>query len=242
MKAIARAVFHQPPERLNCAQAVLAAYQEIVRDVSLPVAELKPHGGGRAPGGTCGALHAACSIAPESAQVLTSQFEQRAGSSLCRELKKVHKLPCEEAVGIAAELLEAELAGAPDDRLRIAIPMLDGCFSEHFGGARQFLFFDANRRTRRVFRQTLLDAPEHKPGALPRWLAEQKADAVVAGAIGERAVVMLAEAGILVHLAGEDQTEPVGLALACVEGKMPVAIKESSRCKGHHHDHGHHCH
>jgi predicted Fe-Mo cluster-binding NifX family protein len=242
MKGIARATFHQPPERLNCSQAVLAAYQETTGDRSCPVVDFKPLGGGRAPDGTCGALHAACLIAPEVESTLRSQFVKRAGSTACKELKKDHKLPCEQAVEIAAELLETSLSGAPEDRVRIAIPMLDGRFSEHFGGARQFLFVDANRRTRRVFCQTLLDTPEHKPGALPRWLAEQKADAVVAGAIGEPAVVMLANAGIAVHLAGEDQMEPLGLALTCIEGKMPIAIKESSRCKGPHHEHGHHCH
>jgi predicted Fe-Mo cluster-binding NifX family protein len=242
MKAIAQALFHRPPEQFNCAQAVLTAYQETTGDHSCPVADFKPLGGGRAPGGTCGALHAACRIAPESGPVLMSQFRERAGSTVCKELKKDHKLPCKEAVGIAAELLEANLAGGDADRVRIAVPVLDGHFSEHFGGARQFLFVDANRKTRRVFRQTLLDAPEHRPGVLPRWLAEQKADAVLAGAIGERALLMFADAGITVHLVGEDQADLSQLVVECLEGRMPPATTENTRCAGHHHEKGDHCH
>jgi hypothetical protein len=75
MKEHALKVFRQPPERLNCAQAVLHAWREVAGDTSIALADLKPFGGGRAPDGLCGALRAA----------------------------KVH--PCETCVAHAAELL-----------------------------------------------------------------------------------------------------------------------------------------
>ena len=62
MKEHALKVFRQPPERLNCAQSVLYAWREVSGDTSIALADLKPFGGGRAPGGLCGALHTACMV------------------------------------------------------------------------------------------------------------------------------------------------------------------------------------
>jgi predicted Fe-Mo cluster-binding NifX family protein len=132
---------------------------------------------------------------------------------------------------------------AANGRLRIAIPIANGCFSEHFGAARQFLFADADEAARRIDRHILIEAPEHRPGVLPPWLAERGADVVVAGSIGQRALLMLAEAGISVRLAGAGQPDPLLLALACIGGELPSATSENSRCDGgHHHDHDGHCH
>ncbi len=134
---------------------------------------------------------------------------------------------------------------ATDDKepLKIAIPMADGKFSEHFGAARAFLIFEGDRKTQCLSRKEVFGAPEHKPGSLPRWLEEQQVDALVSSAIGERALIMLADAGIEVFLAGGDP-EPSALAAACLSGKLVRANMENSHCKGGHHDHGdgHECH
>jgi hypothetical protein len=105
MKTHATAVFHRPPANLNCAQAVLDAYQSVTGRSVAPVADYKAHGGGRAPGGECGALYAACQCAPESATAIRAQFAARAGSTLCKELKGERRFPCEQCVGTATELL-----------------------------------------------------------------------------------------------------------------------------------------
>lgn len=102
MKTHALAVFHRPPERLNCAEAVLAAHQTVTGDHSIAVASFKPWGGGRAPDGRCGALHAACTLAPASAEKISAAFLARIGALRCREIEH----PCVECVGTAAELLE----------------------------------------------------------------------------------------------------------------------------------------
>ncbi len=91
---------------LNCAQAVLYAYQQVRGETVLSIAELKPCGGGRAPGGLCGAIHGACLLAPQNAEQLRHQFAERLGSVLCQELKRVHRQPCEVCVAEAAGLLE----------------------------------------------------------------------------------------------------------------------------------------
>jgi hypothetical protein len=109
MKEQALKVFRQPPERLNCAQAVLHAWREVSGDTAIPVTDLKGFGGGRAPGGICGALHAACAVAPDRAETLKQTFAARLGSVYCRELRGAKVHPCETCVVQATELL----AGSP---------------------------------------------------------------------------------------------------------------------------------
>lgn len=107
MKTHALAVFRRPPHRLNCAQSVLHAFQEVTGKTNLSVTDFKSFGGGRAPDGLCGALHAACAIVPDKAEELKSQFAARLGSLYCRELRAARQHPCEVCVGHAAELIEA---------------------------------------------------------------------------------------------------------------------------------------
>jgi hypothetical protein len=115
MKDTALENFRRPPQMLNCAQSVLYAYQAVYGDASMPVSEMKPFGGGRAPGGLCGALHAACTIAPQKAEVLKSKFAATTGSTLCKELRETSELACQTCVSESARILQDEL-GAPPAR------------------------------------------------------------------------------------------------------------------------------
>jgi predicted Fe-Mo cluster-binding NifX family protein len=240
MKQKALSVFRQPPAKLNCAQSVIYAAQEALGENGPAMDDFKAMGGGRAPEGICGALHAACAAAPEAASALKMQFAAKTGATTCHDLKRVHKVPCEQSVATAAELLQQQIEGDPDDQQRIAIPLAQGQFSSHFGGAKEFVFFDANRKTGRIFRQTTHPAPEHQPGTLPLWLASQKVDAVIANAIGERALMTLASEGIATFFVEEPST-PEAMAKALLEGKLPPVSQENSRCQGHHEDgHSHH--
>jgi hypothetical protein len=109
MKTHALAVFRQPPKRLNCAQAVLHAFREVTGETTFALAEFKSLGGGRAPDGLCGALHASCAVIPDKAELLKSRFAARLGSVFCRELRAAKLHPCEVCVGHASDLLEAEV-------------------------------------------------------------------------------------------------------------------------------------
>ena len=105
MRENALKVFRQPPEQLNCAQSVLYAWREVSGDTSIALADLKPFGGGRAPGGLCGALHTACVVAPDRAEALKRAFAARLGSLYCKELRAAKVHPCETCLAQAAELL-----------------------------------------------------------------------------------------------------------------------------------------
>jgi hypothetical protein len=101
--------FRRPPERLNCAQSVLHAYRRVSGDTAISVSDMKAFGGGRAPGGLCGALHAACTVAPHKAEKLKARFAATTGSTECKEMRRANQFPCEVCVAEAAQLLQHEL-------------------------------------------------------------------------------------------------------------------------------------
>lgn len=88
-----------PAVRLNCAQAVLKAFQE---EMGLPdqiIEDFKAFGGGRAAFGHCGAVFAAdfilgmAGIEHESVNVV-AHIESLAGSAKCEEIKSLENLSC----------------------------------------------------------------------------------------------------------------------------------------------------
>lgn len=50
----------------------------------------------------------------------------------------------------------------------IAVPVSDGCVSQHFGHADTFLFFHCNPETKEIVKKDAVTPPEHAPGILPR--------------------------------------------------------------------------
>ena len=105
MKNNAVAIYTAVPKMHNCAQAVAAGAGR--EDL---VEAFKVCGGGKAPGGLCGALHAALALAPESEhEAIKTAFAAKAGALTCSEIKSVTLFPCAECVRVAAELTEKYL-------------------------------------------------------------------------------------------------------------------------------------
>ena len=96
-------LFTAVPKLHNCAQAVAAG----AGDEALAEA-MKVCGGGKAPLGRCGALHAALELTPASChEALTAEFSAAAGAETCREIKTAPTpFLCAECVRVAAELVE----------------------------------------------------------------------------------------------------------------------------------------
>ena len=102
MKNNAVEIYTAVPKMHNCAQAVAAGAGR--EDL---VEAFKVCGGGKAPGGLCGALHAALVLAPESEHdAIKTAFAEKAGALTCSEIKTVTHFPCAECVRAAAELSE----------------------------------------------------------------------------------------------------------------------------------------
>jgi hypothetical protein len=105
--SVQRAIAAFKTERLNCAQSVLRAFQPEKGIPEDAIQRARQLGQGRAAGGCCGALHAACDLAEDEAQRsrLRAAFAAKAGSEKCREIRKSGTLSCEQCVRLAAELV-----------------------------------------------------------------------------------------------------------------------------------------
>jgi ATP-binding protein involved in chromosome partitioning len=122
---------------------------------------------------------------------------------------------------------------------RIAIPLVGGKFSEHFGGAEQFALVTVDETTKKPTSIEVTAAPPHARGAFPAWLRERRVDAVIVGGIGGRASSMFSAYGIDV-VTGVEGGDPAALATAYVAGELS---SRGSRCEGGHlHDCDHHEH
>jgi len=107
--AIAQKVFRTPLAR-SCAQAIYRGFQESCDISEATIDSAIAYGGGRASGGTCGALYAALSLAPENCrQEMRQRFAEVAGDSCCRPIRQINQLDCPGCVALAADLLEEYL-------------------------------------------------------------------------------------------------------------------------------------
>lgn len=103
--------------------------------------------------------------------------------------------------------------------VKIAIPVVDGCLSAHFGHCEEFAILEVDREEGKVVSKSVHRAPPHEPGSLPRWLRDLGADVIIAGGIGQRAQQLLAQDGITV-LVGAPAETPEQLASAYLSGTL----------------------
>ena len=91
--------------------------------------------------------------------------------------------------------------------MRIAIPVAEGKLALHFGHCAQFAMVDVDEGSRNIVSTFMVDAPEHQPGLLPPWLANQGANIIIAGGMGGRAQQIFNEFNIRV-VTGAPSSEP----------------------------------
>ncbi|HKL75359.1 MAG TPA: NifB/NifX family molybdenum-iron cluster-binding protein [Halanaerobiales bacterium] len=77
---------------------------------------------------------------------------------------------------------------------KIAIPTNNGKVSAHFGHCPQFTIY--NTKGSEVESKEIIENPGHKPGFLPRFLADKNIDLVLAGGMGTRAINLFNDAGV----------------------------------------------
>ncbi|MBN2712298.1 MAG: P-loop NTPase [Planctomycetes bacterium] len=103
--------------------------------------------------------------------------------------------------------------------MRIAIPMVEGKLSNHFGHCEKFALLDVNKDTGAVESREDITPPPHEPGLLPKWLAEKNADLIIAGGMGNRAQGLFTEQGIIV-VTGAPVDEPENIVKAYCAGTL----------------------
>ncbi len=103
--------------------------------------------------------------------------------------------------------------------MRIAIPVVEGKLSPHFGHCREFHLVDADAESKKITNTTIEAPPAHEPGVLPRWLHEHGADVIIAGGMGQRAQMLFQQAGIQV-VVGTPVADPRDLVQAFLDGTL----------------------
>jgi predicted Fe-Mo cluster-binding NifX family protein len=126
--------------------------------------------------------------------------------------------------------------------MKIAIPVQDGRLHDHFGGCREFALVEVDPEKKTTLNTAVLAAPEHQPGAFPRWLRETGVETVIAGGIGRRALANFDQHGITVR-AGRSGASVEELVSAFLDGRLTTAPEGCEHHgHGHEHEHGHHHH
>ncbi|OPX28284.1 MAG: ATPase [Gemmatimonadaceae bacterium 4484_173] len=93
--------------------------------------------------------------------------------------------------------------------MRIAIPMVNGAISMHFGHCNSFAFVDVENNEITGINEMI--PPPHEPGLFPAWVAQQGATLVIAGGMGSRAQSLFVQNGVQVVVGanGADTREVV---------------------------------
>jgi predicted Fe-Mo cluster-binding NifX family protein len=128
--------------------------------------------------------------------------------------------------------------------MTIAVPMMGGKFSDHFGGADAFALYTVDEGRRAVDERRLVAPPEHGRGVFPMWLRQLGASVVIAGGMGPRATGMFAQHGIQVVL-GAQGDDPDELIRAFLDGTLEatgqVCHEQGFHDCGHHEGPGRGC-
>jgi predicted Fe-Mo cluster-binding NifX family protein len=103
--------------------------------------------------------------------------------------------------------------------MRIAIPVAEGNLAMHFGHCQEFAIFDVDEAAKTISGSEYLSPPAHAPGVLPKWLAQQGANMIIAGGMGSRAQGLFANAGIRV-VVGAPSSPPDAIVRAYLDGSL----------------------
>lgn len=101
--------------------------------------------------------------------------------------------------------------------MKVALPVVGGQLSAHFGHCENFTFFNVDDG--KITGREVIPSPPHQPGLLPVWLAQQGATVIIAGGMGPRAVDLLEQNGITVVL-GAMENDPEKAVLSYLSNSL----------------------
>jgi predicted Fe-Mo cluster-binding NifX family protein len=104
--------------------------------------------------------------------------------------------------------------------MKIMMPLAAGLLTPHFGHCEEFALLELDRESGEIKTSARLIPPAHEPGVLPRWIAEQQANLVIAGGMGQRARGLLEAQGIEV-VTGAPNLSPEQVVEFWQGGKLP---------------------
>lgn len=103
--------------------------------------------------------------------------------------------------------------------MKIAVPLVNGQLSQHFGHCEEFALLEIAEESGSITGKTLHQPPPHEPGVLPRWLSELGANLIIAGGMGRRAQDLFVQNGIQV-VVGAAAEAPEKLAAAYLQDAL----------------------
>lgn len=118
--------------------------------------------------------------------------------------------------------------------MKIAIPTANGKLCQHFGHCEKFVFIEVDEATKTIIKNESIVGPEHAPGILPPWVAEQGATLILAGGMGGHAQALFAQQGIKV-LAGCPSEDPEKIVNDYLNGTLVQGENgcDHSHCANH---------
>lgn len=105
------------------------------------------------------------------------------------------------------------------EKMRIAIPVVDGKISAHFGRCEVFHLYDINDESKEISKPDAVESPRHQPGVLPGWLKELGANAIITGGMGQRAYQLFADKNIEV-ISGVKTDDPYQAVVDYLAGSI----------------------
>ena len=108
-----------------------------------------------------------------------------------------------------------------DNQFVIAVPVANGRLCTHFGQCKTFALMNVDKASKKVCDFRELDPPAHQPGVLPRWLADQGANLVISGSMGQRALDIFADHGIDV-VSGAPPEPPEKVVRSYLDGQLTL--------------------
>ena len=105
--------------------------------------------------------------------------------------------------------------------MKIAIPIVEGKLSMHFGHCETFALVEVNEAEKKILQTEYLTTTPNEPGVLPRWLHEQGASMIIAGGMGQRAQGLFSQNGIRV-IVGAPPQSPEDIINAYFDGTLEV--------------------
>jgi ATP-binding protein involved in chromosome partitioning len=172
--------------------------QEMARDFGVPFLGKIPMDPALAHACDLGAPFVDTGRPNPTAEAMRSTFEPL--------LEAGHHVRVEDSSGKASKNVNHESQKEKKNTMRIAIPITNGKLSAHFGHCEEFALVDIDEQSKEIANVEKLQPPAHEPGALPKWLGEQKANVIIAGGMGQRAQQLFAQNNIKVIVGAPNQS------------------------------------
>ncbi|MCD6328132.1 P-loop NTPase [bacterium] len=146
-------------------------------------------------------------------------FQKIAASVLSRTGGETAQTAVESSTKTSEIESDEEMPVTKIETKKIAVPVIEGKLSQHFGHPEYFAIFDVDTSTGKALSSQKIDSPPHQPGLLPGWLHERGVQVIIAGGMGSRAKDLFSERGVEVVL-GVGTDDPSALVEAYLAGTL----------------------